>query len=388
MRLFCPPLYPLAVEPMKWIRKTPRQFLFILSLAVLLPLAGCKPVVSLGRNPSGEELKRMEAVPNYADGEFRNLFQLPSSQPLRRNVRWTGFLKYFFKRPKGTKPAAPVPFVKTDLKRLRHEKPVVVWFGHSTFLVKTKTATILADPIFNDYAGPFRGLIDAFPGTNNQTLKDLPPIDVLLISHDHYDHLDYTTVKKLRKKIKYAVVPMGVGSHLRRWGFPAHKIKEVQWNETVTVTDSLRIISTPAHHRSNRGFAQRKTLWSSYVIEADGHKIYFSGDTGYSPHFSVIGKQHGPFDLALLDCAQYNTNWPQSHLFPWQAARAAKDLAAAVLIPVHWAKFAESNHPWNEPVKKLLLSADSLQLSVHTPYIGQPYQVGDSFLPQRWWDFD
>jgi L-ascorbate metabolism protein UlaG (beta-lactamase superfamily) len=365
----------------------PPFFLFLCMVMLLTPIAGCKPIVSLGKNPSGDDLKRMEAVPNYKNGEFTNLFQQAVQGP-RQKVKWTGFLKYFFKRPAGTKPGKPVPFMLTNLKQLDHYKPLVVWFGHSSFLVKTKTATILADPVFNSYAGPFSGLIDAFPGANNHLLKDLPPIDVLLISHDHYDHLDYTTVRKLRKKVKYAIVPMGVGSHLKRWGFAPEKIKEVQWNEAVSVTDDLRIVSTPAHHRSNRTFAQRKTLWSSYVIEADGHKIYFSGDTGYGPHFGLIGQQYGPFDLALMECGQYNTRWPQSHMFPWQTARAAKDLGASVVIPIHWGKFAESVHPWNEPVKRLLASADSLQLPVHTPYIGQPYELGEPFRPQRWWDFD
>lgn len=184
------------------------------------------------------------------------------------------------------------------------------------------------------------------------------------------------------------IVPVGVGSHLRFWNFDPKKITELQWNEPVCISDSLRIISTPAHHRSNRTFAQRKTLWSSYVIEADGYKIYFSGDTGYSPHFKLIGEQYGPFDVALIECGQYNTKWHQSHLFPWQTARAAQDLKASMLIPAHWGKFAESTHPWNEPVKKLLPSADSSQLPVFTPYIGQPYVVGQAVEKLNWWNFD
>lgn len=359
----------------------------VLAIAVVISMPNCRPVIALGKNPSGEELKRIERNPNYKNGEFQNLIQTSASTP-QRKMKWTRLFKYLLRKPKSTKPGKPVPYMLTDLNHLDSNRPVIVWFGHSTFLLKTKSATILVDPSFSGYAGPFRGLVTAFEGTNEYSLKDLPPIDILLISHDHYDHLDYKTVKKLKKKVKKVIVPLGVGSHLRYWGLDPDKISELQWNESVSISDSLRIISTPAHHRSNRTFAQRKTLWTSYVIEADGYKLYFSGDTGYSPHFKLIGEQYGPFDVALIECGQYNINWPQSHLFPWQTAKAAQDLKASLLIPAHWAKFAESTHPWNEPVKKLLPSADSLQIPVFIPYIGQPYSLGQAVEKQDWWDFE
>lgn len=359
-------------------------FLISLALALLSPVQGCRPVIALGKNPKWEDLKQIEALSNYRNGEFHNLVQSSAPSP-RKKAKWTGFLKYFLSKPDSVKPTKPLPFMLTDLKRLDNPKPVLVWFGHSSFLLKTKSATILADPSFSGYAGPFKGLVNAFDGTNEYRLKDLPPIDILLISHDHYDHLDYKTVQNLKNKVKRVIVPMGVGSHLRYWGFDPEKIIELQWHESVQFTDSVRIVSTPAHHRSNRTFAQRKTLWSSYVIEADGYKIYFSGDTGFSPHFEMIGAKYGPFDLALIECGQYNTKWSQSHLFPWQTARAALALKTSMLIPVHWAKFAESIHRWNEPVEKLLSSADSLQVPVFTPYIGQPYVVGEAYERQTWW---
>lgn len=362
---------------------------FVLFLLLFGALPACKPVIALGKNPKGEDLKRIETLSNYRNGEFQNLVQVsPTKVSRKRKPGWTGFLKYFFGKPDSVKPLQPLPYMLTDLQALKGEKPTIVWFGHSSFLLKTKTATILADPSFSGFAGPFKGLINAFDGSNEYSLNNLPPIDILLISHDHYDHLDYETVKKLKKQVKRVIVPMGVGSHLRFWGFDPAVVTELQWHDSVQFTDSLRIISTPAHHRSNRTFAQRKTLWSSYVIEADGHKIYFSGDTGYSPHFSLIGERYGPFDVALLECGQYNTQWSQSHLFPWQTARAARDLNARLTIPIHWAKFAESVHRWNEPVKKLVRSADSLQLAVHTPYIGQPYEIGQKVQKQEWWNTD
>ena len=275
----------------------------------------------------------------------------------------------------------------TDLIKTRYSKPTVVWFGHSAALVKTATANILFDPSFSHYAGPISGLVKAFEGTNANNHKDMPVIDLLVISHDHYDHLDYVTVKKLRKKVKRVIVPMGVGSHFRKWGYDASMITELNWSDSFRLNDQVTITATPAHHRSNRTFEQRKTLWASYVLKADGYKIYFSGDTGYSKHFKLIGEQYGPFDLALMECGQYNKNWSQSHMHPTQTVKASKDLGAKMIIPIHWAKFAESDHPWNEPVKLLRQSADSAKLSYTIPFIGQPYTIGEKLDEIKWWDF-
>ncbi len=371
---------------------TTRLFIRFFERFTLLPFflvaictAGCRPVIALGKNPSGKELEKIEALPNYKDGQFQNLEQT-SSAITRKKVKWTGIVKNLLNKPKTAKPGKPIPYMVTDLTNARFQKPTVIWLGHSSFLLKTKTANILVDPSFSGFAGPFRGLIKAFEGANEYGIKDLPPIDVLVISHDHYDHLDYTTVMQLKHRVKKVIVPIGVGSHLRRWGFDPEQVTELNWHQSVQISDSLRITSTPAHHRSNRGFAQRKTLWSSYVFNANGYTIYFSGDSGYSKHFKLIGEQYGPFDLALVECGQYNIKWPQSHLFPFQSARAGIDLKARMMIPIHWAKFAESTHPWNEPVQLLLKSADSLNLPVSVPYIGQPYSIGDPLLRENWWN--
>jgi L-ascorbate metabolism protein UlaG (beta-lactamase superfamily) len=363
---------------------------FLTSLLLILPL-GCRPIKSLGKNPSGDALVRIEALPNYKNGEFQNLEKPPvdsNSGTRRRGPRWTGLLKYLVGKPKITQPPGTLPTVTTDLKNTVYPKPTVIWFGHSSFLIKTATGNILVDPNFSGYAGPLSGLIKAFKGSNVYDVSDMPAvIDALVISHDHYDHLDYETVKKLKKRVKRVIVPIGVGSHFRKWGYDAKVITELNWNEAITLTDKLKITATPAHHRSNRTFASRKTLWASYVIQADGYKIYFSGDTGYSKHFGLIGERYGPFDLAMMECGQYNKRWSQSHMHPSLTARAAMDLKASMVIPIHWAKFAESDHPWNEPVKLLLQSADSLKLPVSIPFIGQPYTIGDTALQYNWWDF-
>lgn len=360
-----------------------------LSVFLLVPI-GCRPIIALGKNPSGEALKKIETLPNYRNGQFQNL-ENPSpdnsNTTAPQKLKWTRFLKYFVSKPKGTRPVQTLPSVLTDLKTGPPQKPTVIWFGHSSFLLKTATANLLFDPDFSGYAGPLRNMITAFDGSDAYSLNDLPKIDAIVISHDHYDHLDYGTVRKLRKKVKRVIVPIGVGSHFLHWGYKPEQITELNWADTFKLNDALKLTATPAHHRSNRTMAQRKTLWASYVIAADGYKIYFSGDSGYSSHFKTIGERYGPFDLALLECGQYNAKWPQSHMLPYQTARAAVDLKAATVLPVHWAKFAESEHRWNEPVNRLLASADSLNVNVTVPLIGQPYAVGDASVRKVWWNF-
>lgn len=363
---------------------------------LLVVPSGCQPVIALGRNPKGEALEKLEKLPNYKDGEFQNLFNSPppppqqetTSAPVQRRPRWLRMMKYFFGKPDSTKPSDHLPVVMTDLKNKEWEKPTVIWFGHSSFLIKSKSGNLLFDPNFSGFAGPFPGLVDAFKGSNVYTVDDMPTIDAVIVSHDHYDHLDHKTIRQLKKKTKRVIVPVGVGSHLRRWGYKDDQLTELYWNESVSLSPNIKVTATPAHHRSNRTFEQRKTLWASYVIEIDGYKIYFSGDTGYSQHFEVIGEQYGPFDLAMMECGQYNRQWSQSHMFPTQTVKASLDLKAKMVIPIHWGKFAESMHPWNEPVKILMASADSANLPVSIPYIGQPFTIGDKPLNTPWWDFD
>lgn len=366
------------------------------SLAIAAGLLyGCNPIRALGKNPSGDALKQIEALPNYQNGAFQNLDQqvqnvqtIQPSAPVNRNQgRWGRMLRYLAGQPAALLPSKPLVTVETDLIHTSFLKPTVIWFGHSSFLLKTGTTNILFDPSFSGFAGPIKGAIRAFEGSNSYDHTDMPEIDALVISHDHYDHLDYLTVKKLRKKIKRVIVPIGVGSHFRHWGFPAHMITELNWNDSTKVSEHLTITATPAHHRSNRTFKKvRKTLWASYVIKTDGYKLFFSGDTGYSRHFKLIGNQYGPFDLALLECGQYNVKWPQSHMFPRQTAQAATDLRAAMTLPIHWGKYAESEHVWNESVNLYVKAADSLRVPVTVPRIGEPYTLGTAAKRADWWN--
>ncbi|RYE20135.1 MAG: MBL fold metallo-hydrolase, partial [Sphingobacteriales bacterium] len=292
-------------------------------------------------------------------------------------------------RPETIRPSRALPWVKTDLKALSAAAPTIVWFGHSSLLIKTGQGNILIDPVFSNHAGPVPGLVRAFKGTTHYHAEDMPPIDVLIISHDHYDHLDYRTLKKLRSKIKTAIVPVGVGANLVYWGFDRKNIIELNWNGSVSLPGGLNITATPAQHKSNRSYSTvNKTLWASYVIQAGQYRLFYSGDSGYGPHFKQIGDKYGPFDLALLECGQYSPNWPWTHLLLEQPAQAAADLQARLLQPVHWGKFVAANHPWNEPIEKLIPAAEKLDVQLNIPRIGEPYTLGDPPKTLIWWDFE
>ncbi|HEY4323413.1 MAG TPA: MBL fold metallo-hydrolase [Mucilaginibacter sp.] len=350
-------------------------------LLLLTTITGCGFVKSLGKNPEGEELARLKTLPNYRNASFQNLAKHPDT-----TAKYNHFLFIFRKRQMPTRPSSELPWVKTNLMTLAAAAPTIVWFGQSSLLIKTMQGTMLIDPVFSNQASPLPGVLKAFRGTKHYHAEDMPPIDVLIISHDHYDHLDYSTLKKLKDHIKIAVVPMGVGSHLVYWGFDPKKIIELNWNQSITLPGGLRITAAPAQHHSKRIFKGNKTLWASYVIQAGQYRLFFSGDSGYGSHFKQIGQQYGPFDLALVECGQYNQIYV--HLGLGQPAQVAIDLHAPLLQPIHWAKFPEANHPWYEPIKTLLPAAEKLGIEVNVPRIGEPYTLGDPPKKADWWDFE
>lgn len=357
------------------------------SIVILALAAGCNLTRPLGQNPQGDDLARLQALPNYKNGKFQNeVARPPAPITRRRGPRW---LFMFRSKRETVTPSYKMPWVKVNLKALPTPAPTVVWFGHSSALVKTVQANILIDPIFSNHAGPVPGMVKAFKGTMHYNVNDMPPIDVVIISHDHYDHMDYRTLVKLKDKAKRFIVPMGAGSHLRYWGIAADKITELNWHQSTSLPGQLTITATPAQHRSNRTFNEEsKTLWASYVIQAGSYKLFYSGDGGYGPHFKEIGKRYGGFDLALLECGQYSVNWPYTHMMPEQTAQAAADLQARLLQPLHWAKFAEADHPWNEPMQRLLPAAQKLNMPVSVPRLGEPYTIGEGPKNMVWWDFE
>jgi L-ascorbate metabolism protein UlaG (beta-lactamase superfamily) len=271
------------------------------------------------------------------------------------------------------------------LATLPDDKPTVVWFGHSSYLIKSKGVTVLMDPVFSGNASPVTFFGKSFPGSDVYSEGDIPPIDLLIISHDHYDHLDYKTITELIPKVKKFYTALGVGAHLERWGVPPDRIVEFDWWESKSIGDSIRLTATPARHFSGRSLARGKTLWASFVLNIHGYTLYLGGDSGYDTHFAEIGAKYGPFDLAILECGQYGDDWPLIHMFPEQVVTAAQDLRAKALLPVHWGKFALAYHAWNEPIQRLVESAATKELRVTTPKIGEPVVIGTTYPQAIWW---
>ena len=295
-------------------------------------------------------------------------------------------LKSYFNKPKDTRPPVPLPFVKTDLHHLGNEGAMIVWFGHSSYLIRINGINILVDPVFSNHAAPFSFMIKAYPGADTYTVQDMPVIDLLIQTHDHYDHLDYISISALQPKIKKIVTSLGTGSHFEYWGYDPGIITELDWWEATTPIPGIELTAVPGRHFSGRGLARGKTLWAGFVVKTAEHAIYAGGDSGYDTHFKEIGSKYGPFDIALLECGQYNAHWPHIHMMPEETAQAAVDLGAKRLLPVHWAKFTLALHSWNDPIKRVVKKAAELHLPITTPKIGEPV-VLDKFYPEsHWWE--
>ena len=323
----------------------------------------------LGKAPSGERLKRIQESPNYKEGSFKNVH--PTDALLKGASKIKMLNDFFFNRPDSITPNEPVQSIRMDLTKLDNTKSSFVWFGHSSYFINHRGFKILVDPILSGHASPFKSMVKAFKGADIYKDKDIPECDVLLITHDHYDHLDFRAILQLKNKFKILITALGVGSHLEYWGIDKNKIVELDWWESFKINETIQITSTPSRHFSGRGFKRADTLWSSFVLQLDEKKIFLGGDSGYDDQFKKIGDKFGPFEFAILDCAQYGDNWPFIHMVPEQTTQAAKDLNASKLIPVHWGKFALSNHPWKEPIERIEKAASALNLPYEVPIIGK-----------------
>ncbi|WZL88643.1 MBL fold metallo-hydrolase [Salinimicrobium sp. 3283s] len=338
-----------------------------------------------GKTPTGHRLQRIKNSRHYREGSFKNV-EVTSVNP--DDASMFTILKKMILRPSSVKPAGELPHLKTDLKNLDPEKPQLVWFGHSSYLLQINGYTVLVDPVFSGNASPFRFFGKAFEGADAFNAEDMPKIDLLIITHDHYDHLDYPSIKKLEPKIGRIVTSLGVGEHLENWGVKNGKIDELDWWESREIQTDVRVSATPSRHFSGRGIKRAQTLWSSFVLEIFGLKIFIGGDSGYDRSFKKIGEKHGPFDLALLECGQYGEYWPQIHMFPEQTVQAALDLQAKTVVPVHWGKFVLSYHPWNEPIQRFVTAAKKANLNFISPRNGEPVDFTSVYQQEAWWLFD
>ncbi len=357
-------------------------------MALLLTLAlGARAYLQhpkFGAHHEDERLQTVQRSPHYAHGAFHNLLETPML--LGGNSTLSILAGDLFSRAEDLRPESPVPTVKTDLKALNVGQDAIVWLGHSSYFVLFAGKRILIDPVLSPFAAPVSFSTQAFDGTSLYSTDDIPEIDVLLITHDHWDHLDYATATALESRIGQAIVPLGVGAHLERWGYARDKVYEADWYGKRTLNNDLAIHAIPARHYSGRWLTRNKTLWTGFVLESATRRILFSGDTGYGPHFKELAQRFGGFDLAALDMGQYDPRWPYIHMTPEEAAQAAEDLHAKTLLPAHVGRFNIARHAWNEPFERIRAASESKSYRLTTPRIGEPLQVGNSEQRfARWW---
>lgn len=358
------------------------QILFILVLLLVVGAFLYMKHDRFGSDARGDRLARMQSKPNYKDGAFDNLEHTPA---LAEGTTYRDLLRsFFFSKKERNVPQDPIPVVENNLHDLPADSNVYVWFGHSSYFIQMDGKKILVDPVFSKYATPVRINVRAFNSTYNYTAEDIPEIDILVITHDHWDHLDYNTFMLLQPKIKHIVTGLGVGAHLEKWGYPASRISELYWGETVDVAGT-EITSVTARHFSGRTFKRNTTLWSSFILDGS-KKIFLGGDSGYGKHFKEIGQQYGPFDFAILENGQYNDMWRYIHLMPEEVIMAAQDLEATYVIPVHSAKFPLANHAWDEPLIRVTKAAQENQVDIITPKIGQFVFLDSIGTNTAWWE--
>jgi L-ascorbate metabolism protein UlaG (beta-lactamase superfamily) len=337
-----------------------------------------------GKLPSGERLERILKSPNYKDGQFQNVSPTPGL--VEGTSVWKVYYEFIFKKFPETNPIDTIPSVKTDLKNLNPDENVMVWFGHSSYFIQINGKKFLVDPVLSGNASPVPNTNRSFMGSEIYTVSDLPDIDFMLITHDHYDHLDYETMLEIKPKVKKVITGLGVGEHLEYWGFKPEIMTELDWNESIDLGDNQEITVVPARHFSGRTFKRNTSLWVAFVLKSGENKMFLGGDSGYDSFFKEIGEKHGPFDWAILENGQYNEKWRYIHFLPEEAVQAAIDLQTKRFIPVHNSKFKLAQHTWREPMERITKAADDLGVKYATPKVGEKLNLKDSAqVFDKWW---
>ncbi len=366
-------------------RKTKRKlwFLSVLLAAVLLvvALASLSCVNRrMGSPPGLADRQRFTDLPNYRSGVFLN--REPAVVRLRRRSVPRALLRLFGKSENAPDQPLPTQPLTRDSFAAQPGPFSVRWLGHSTLVFELDGKRFLTDPVFGN-AAPLTGAVPRYV-ESPLPREELPRLDFVVISHDHYDHLEYATVRFLRKREVPFVVPLGVGARLRGWGVPAERIYELNWDESL-ILDGIKITAQTARHFSGRSFSDRnQTLWTAYVFEGGGKRVFFGADGGYGAHFQAIGDTLGPFDLTCLEIDAWNERWPNSHLFPQEVLRAHEDLRGKLLLPIHWGVYDLAMHPWDESIQAVAEQASKTQVRLVTPRMGEDVNLA---APQTssWW---
>jgi len=353
--------------------------IYVLAKAVML-------LPQFGQQPIGKDLFTIEKSDNYIKDRFRTKVRITNDMSLSKipTLVKQNNKKDIQKRPKGD-----IPIVKTfeqAKKEIEQSQCRVTWLGHSAIYLEMNGLKILIDPQLGKAASPLPLTVKRFTKEVPISAKELEEIDLVLLSHDHYDHLDYSTILTIKDKVKRWIMPLGVGSHLRKWGVDASLISEHDWWDTVEYKN-LTFTCTPNKHFSGRKTNDRnKTLWSSWAIKSPFHNIFFSSDSGYWHGFKDIGDHLGPFDFCMVECGQYNHLWRENHMFPEESLQAFIDLKGKLMLPIHWGAFSLAPHDWREPVERLLKAAEEKNIqNITTPFIGESIVLDEEYPKRFWW---
>ena len=342
-----------------------------------------KFLTQFGGKIDSSEIQKLAKSDHWIQHKFENLEATSMDISLRTIP---GLLKKQFTNTSERTPKANLPIEPFDLDAFNKGNNQFVWYGHSVILMKINGKTILFDPMFGPDASPIGPVrTKRFSEKTLDIIDELPEIDVLLMSHDHYDHLDLDSYQKIKHKVKAFYVPLGVKRHLSQWGVSSELITELDWWNNFTIED-IFIEFIPSRHFSGRGLSDRaKSLWGGFVFKTNDLSICISGDGGYGDHFKTIGEKHGPFDFAFIECGQYNKEWHQIHMYPEESVQAALDLKAKVSMPIHWAGFKLALHPWKEPIERFVAEANLKKISIATPNLGQLVSFEKTPEANAWW---
>lgn len=361
-------------------------FLLLLSVVIALFL-NLNP--SFGGSVAKEQENTFSKFDNYVDGKFVNTVPTSLFMGSSNSSEDTKGSK---ESSKDGSPNTEIPVEPIDWNKIKNEKDSLTWLGHSTFLISIDNKKILLDPMLGPIASPvsFVG-VKRYKYSEDMTniIDAMPNIDAVFISHDHYDHLDHQSIVKLKSKVSHFFVPLGVGAHLTSWGVPKDKITELNWWEGKSY-EGLTLTLTPSRHFSGRGiFNRNTTLWGGLALIGKDTRLYYSGDGGYGPDFKEIGNKYGPFDITLIEGAQYDKRWANTHMMPEQSVQANLDVNGKNMILMHWGAFTLARHGWKEPIQRALKEAKQAGVNLIVPRIGETVSM-DSALPitaSSWWDF-
>jgi len=341
----------------------------------------------MGGTPAGAPLARMQASPQWRGGRFVNTQPTTLMRPGSLLDTWR-----MYREPAVRRPTRPIPTQSLPSDFFARRPPGglrVTWLGHSAFVVELDGAVILTDPVLYSRSSPFSWIGAKRFFASPVAIADLPELDAVVVSHDHYDHLAMDEIQRLAPRARRFIVPLGVGAHLERWGVPPQHIVELDWWEETTIGDggnAVRVVFTPARHYSGRGFGRDRTLWASMALIGPAHRVFYSGDTGLTDELAEVGERLGPFDVALVKIGAYGRTWPDIHLTPEQAVAVQRMVRGKVLIPAHWGTFNLAAHSWYEPAERLVAAARDSGITAILPLPGQPV-VPDSPPPAvRWWE--